>query len=254
MQLSASRLKWITSLQQKKFRDEERVFLAEGKKVIGDLVKNGWKPQYIVVEEGKEELFPEVKAWNAEIAAADAIRMKKISSLATPPGIVAVFPLPDARPEEAELSSPVCLLLDGIGDPGNMGTILRTAHWFGVTEIFLAHHCTDPFAPKVVQATMGSLAKVKLYTISDDNAFAERVKQKGMPVCVADMAGKPFREAAVQNSTLLVLGSESHGVSKDWKDRATTVLQIPPVHASDHPESLNVAVSAAILLSHLCAR
>jgi len=253
MQLSASRLKWIISLQQKKFREEHRVFVAEGKKVIGDLVENGWIPQYIVTGPELQDWADDRLGSTTDIAVADAMQMKKASGLSTPPGILAVFPVPLSS-DEISWTAPVCLLLDGIGDPGNMGTILRTAHWFGVRDIFLDHHCTDPFAPKVVQATMGSLAKVRLHTVADSLALAAEARSKGVDICFADMEGTDYRSLQRKDPLLLVLGSESHGVSEVWRAQAAFVASIPPADLSDHPDSLNVAVSASVLLSHFCCR
>lgn len=251
MQLSQARLKQLAALQQKKFRREAGLFVAEGQKVVGDLVQAGWMPEYVVTAPDQQEWARSLAGDTAELLTADERQFKKLSSLSTPPGMLAVFPIPQLMLEDAGLDGSVTLLLDGVADPGNMGTIIRTAHWFGVKEILLAGDCTDPFAPKVVQATMGSLAAVKLFTVKEPEILLKRLDGLKRPLLVADLGGISLTSLRPADYTpcVLVMGSESHGPGAVWREAASGCVHIA-AGSEDHPDSLNVAVSTGILLHH----
>lgn len=246
--LSASHLKSLTALQLKKCREEELRFVAEGKKVIGDLVKNGAVIEELIIGPGAD-----MEDWdfipNVQVYTATGVQMKKISSMKTPPDLVGVFSFTHPVLEEVELAD-VSLVLDGISDPGNMGTMIRTAHWFGIRNIFLLHHCTDPYAAKVVQATMGSLAAVTLVE-PEDAAFENWLYERGVTLLAADMAGEDYTGFKPVFPVALVIGSESHGVRDLWKQKAAHRLTISPADEHHHPESLNASVAAALLMSRL---
>lgn len=228
--ISKAQAKWIKSLQLKKYRDEEDVFVAEGSKCVGDL-QTHFKLRLLVDEQ-------------------DPLRAS-VSSLKTPQGPLAVFEKPHYPvPEPKELS----LVLDGVQDPGNVGTIIRTCDWFGIRHIYCSPACADCFAPKVVQATMGALGRVQVHYI-DLEPFLQSQLLK-LPIYGTLLEGEPIHYLPQLRPTfrsepgLIIMGSEGNGISEALRPLITYPLLIPSYPADcETSESLNVAIATAIVLS-----
>lgn len=251
MELSQNKLKYLVSLQQKKFREEYHVFIAEGVKVVNDLIQFGMIPSIIAYNPAMHNLsdFGQTHAF-CEYYTTNSIQDKKISLLATPPGVIAVFPIPDISPNLGPEKPPFVFLLDNLQDPGNVGTIIRTAHWFGIRDIYITAGSVEVFNPKVVQSSMGSLAAVRVHLIENE-MFKEQLVELGYAIYVTDMEGDAVSKADLSGHICIVMGSESHGVSGFWRQYAVKKLTIPAVNPANKPESLNVATSAAILMNLL---
>ena len=239
--LSKSRLKYIQSLHHKKFRDENRAFLAEGTKMVEEALQfaaDALLEAYATPEWLSEHahIFKQAAVTCQEVSEAD---MQRMSSLHTPPGVLMLLRMP----EPAVHAFPgLTLLLDGVQDPGNLGTIIRTADWFGIRHIVCGTGTADVFNPKVVQATMGSIFRVQLIyrpLLNFLDAHAET------PVVVAHLDGQTLPKTALPLPAFLVIGNESKGVSDVITDRASLKISIP---GSGQTESLNAAVAAAILM------
>lgn len=228
--VSKAQIKQVRSLQQKKFRNSLGLFVAEGHKCIEELQKSFTL----------EYLFSADNATETEIA--------QMSSLRTPQGLIGVF----AMPAYAPVSSPeqtLTLALDGIQDPGNLGTIIRTADWFGIRNVYCSHDTADCFSPKVVQATMGALARVRIDYL-DLQSF---LSQAGVPVYGTLLNGRNmYKPGAIADKSqgIIVMGNEGNGISSAIRSLITHPLLIPsfPV-GSDTSESLNVAIATAITLA-----
>lgn len=228
--ISKAQAKWIKSLQLKKYRDEEDVFVAEGSKCVGDL-QTHFKLRLLVDEQ-------------------DPLRAS-VSSLKTPQGPLAVFEKPHYPvPEPTELS----LVLDGVQDPGNVGTIIRTCDWFGIRHIYCSHACADCFAPKVVQATMGALGRVQVHYIDLEHFLQSQLLK--LPIYGTLLEGEPIhylpqlRPAFRSEPGLIIMGSEGNGISEALRPLITYPLLIPSYPADcETSESLNVAIATAIVLS-----
>jgi len=239
-------VKYIQSLGQKKFRDEEAVFIAEGPKIINELLGDAAsKPEAIyATREWIEEDMPAVKATDPynviEIEQSD---LERASFLQAPNRVLGLFKKPVYA--NLDFTHTVSLMLDGIQDPGNLGTIIRIADWFGITNIACSKDCADAFAPKVVQATMGSIARVKLiYT-----DLVELVNQMpSIPLYAATLNGDSIRNRQPVREGILVIGNESKGVSTALLTYCQHRITIPRIGSA---ESLNAAVATGIILSHL---
>ncbi|MBX2887487.1 MAG: RNA methyltransferase [Ferruginibacter sp.] len=239
--LSKSVIKYIQSLQQKKFRDEHKVFVAEGTKVVGDLIKhNAFQLQAVYCLSSfyfkYKEMLPE-----DQVHLINEQELEKIAHLHTPNEVVAIFYQCSVQ-QVKEISGSITLLLDDIRDPGNLGTIIRTADWFGIKNIVCSKSCVEMYNPKVVQSTMASLGNVNiLYT-----NLEEWIKQHpNIPLYAATLYGESLNEKTAVKEALLLIGNESKGISSSL---------IPLVH---HPvmikgfgnaESLNAAIAAGILI------
>ena len=230
--LSKAQVKWVRSLQQKKNRDAEGVFVAEGEKCVNDL----------------REAFQLVLLATPENAS--PVEIEQMSSLRTPQGTIAVFRKPIAH-TPYPLSS-LILALDGVQDPGNLGTIIRTCDWFGIHDILCSRDTADCFNPKVVQATMGALARVRLHYV-DLPATLAQLHQQGLPLYGTLLEGRNMYEAnaiADRHQGVIIMGNEGNGISPQVRQLITHPLFIPS-YPADMPtsESLNVGIATAIVLS-----
>lgn len=230
--LSKAQVKWVRSLQQKKNRDAEGVFVAEGEKCVNDL-RGAFQLVLLATPEN-----------------ASPVEIEQMSSLRTPQGTIAVFRKPIAH-TPYPLSS-LILALDGIQDPGNLGTIIRTCDWFGIHDILCSRDTADCFNPKVVQATMGALARVRLHYV-DLPATLAQLHQQGLPLYGTLLEGRNMYEAnaiADRHQGVIIMGNEGNGISPQVRQLITHPLFIPS-YPADMPtsESLNVGIATAIVLS-----
>lgn len=231
--LSKNQIKNITRLKQKKYRQQEGLFIAEGGKVIKEFLNSTFK---------LVDLFT-TETFNVEnesiISEAD---LKKISCLTTPNTALAIFKIPNAK---ALKNEGLILALDDIRDPGNLGTIIRLCDWFGIKQLVCSLKTVDCYNPKVVQATMGSLTRVKI-VYTDLSAYLKAIN---LPVFGAFMDGKNVYQTNLPKAGILVLGNEANGISSIIETCVTDKISIPRFGDLQATESLNVATAGAILLS-----
>lgn len=243
--LSKNRLKVIKSLRSKKGRTKHRRFIVEGVKPVDEVLSSPLKVETVLYSEG---LRPE-KAGYGDAFLTDNATLNELSQLSTPPGILAVVEFPDWYDHvtpDVLLATPHLLYLDGIRDPGNLGTIIRTADWFGFKAIILSEDCVDPLNPKVVQAAMGSIFRLPCFTDTLSRIQAQAPKA----VYGLDLSGESIYTAEL-NDGYFVIGSESHGIREETRVQMTSTLNIPGTGGA---ESLNAAVSAAVLMSEISRR
>lgn len=217
----------------------EGCFIAETPKVVEEFLRSGYIiDQWIATEE-----YQAPAGLSISPTRVSSQELKSASRLQSPNGTLAVFQIP--KIEESN-NADFILALDGVRDPGNMGTIIRLADWFAIDAIYLSEDCVEVWNPKVVQSTMGSLARVQP-VVSDLVKLAESWKGQGGQVWVADMEGSSLYESSFDSKTMLVMGNEANGPSQAIKELAQA-LTIPRFN-SDGAESLNVAMATAIILS-----
>ncbi len=244
--LSKNKIKYIRSLEQKKNRRQGNAFIAEGHKTVGDLLLAGFKPLLIVhTEEWKTPIsIPN----NTEILQVSAEGLRKASLLLHPQQVIAVFELPctNSYLTSFAASKDLILCLDGIQDPGNLGTIIRTADWFGIKHIVCSQQTVDAFSPKVVQATMGSIARVSVH-YTDLTSFLKSLPED-TPVYGTFLDGKNLYTEQLKPNGVIVMGNEGKGISSEIGKLVTHRLLIPPHPAdADTAESLNVSIATAII-------
>lgn len=232
--ISKNKIKWIRSLRLKKNRDAEQLFVVEGAKMVQEIIDQFPKHIECLVSTEKEFHF------EGRIYFAESNIMKEITALKTASSVLAVVKMPKIKLEDKGFM----LAIDGIQDPGNMGTIIRTADWFGVTSIICSNETVDIFNPKVIQSSMGSLFRVSCQYL-DLKTF---LSQTDRPIYGALMEGKSINEVSLASNGILVLGNEGNGVSESILEEITVPIHIP---GKGGAESLNVAVAAGILISRL---
>jgi TrmH family RNA methyltransferase len=240
--LGKAKAKYIQSLGQKKHRDEDGLFIAEGPKIVAELLQSSpqnVKEVYSVKEWLKEnEGHPQKKIF-VEVSEEE---LEKLSQLKTPHQVVAVVKKFDAEKDIA-VKGKISLVLDAIQDPGNLGTIIRIADWFGVSQIICSNDCADMYNPKVVQATMGSIARVKVFYTDVEDWLKQ---QKDIRVYAAMLGGKDVTKMNGLKEGLIIIGNESKGISEEILALVNEKITIP---GKGQAESLNAAVAAGIILS-----
>lgn len=246
--LSKSKLKFFASLQLKKFRQSEQLYLAEGKKVLEEALKSGLLPELVVV---REDLLPSFDKLleslpKDRLLLASAKDLSRLSSQKNPEGISSIFPFPEAPryyfgPAETPPQGPA-LLLHQVRDPGNLGTLIRTADWFGFKTIVCSTDCAELFNPKVIRSSMGSAFRLQIHYYEDFNDF---LSAQASQIWVADMDGNNPRKLELPQRPYILLGNEAKGIPEEIKNLdGLESISIPQNGAA---ESLNVAIAGGIL-------
>ncbi|MGY8938540.1 MAG: TrmH family RNA methyltransferase [Flavobacteriales bacterium] len=237
MGISKSQLKLITSLSQKKYRQKHNLFIAEGIKVVNELLNSSFEVELIFCTNDFQTTLPENK-----ITRVSETELKKISTLKSPNKVLSLFKIPEEKPIQ---NSGLILALDAINDPGNLGTIIRLCDWFGIAQLVCSKNTVDCYNQKVVQASMGSLTRIKIQYLDLKNYFSESL----LPTFIADMNGENVYQTVLPKEGILILGNEANGVSEEIKKKIKHKISIPRFGETQKTESLNVATAAAILIS-----
>lgn len=262
--ITKSQVKYIQSLGHKKFRDEEGVFVVEGPKIVGELLQapgmrlrqlyalKEWASagsNHLPVSGAANHRTPGVANHMASGSAnpvtveVSSSELERLSGLSTPNQVLAVFEKPSFPPPD--FGAGLSLVLDGIQDPGNLGTIVRIADWFGIQRVLCTADSADVFNAKAVQSTMGSISRVPVVYANPEDIL---LRYPGLPVYAAVLEGKELYKAERISRGWIVIGNESKGIRPALMEHATNRITIPRVGQA---ESLNAAVATGIILSHL---
>lgn len=242
MALSKNRIKYIHSLELKKNRKAERVFLAEGPKLVGDLL--GHFPCRFLVAT-PEWLSQHVHLPVEDVSQVSNEDLSRASLLKTPQQVLAVFEQPEYDTDISVINHSLCLALDDVQDPGNLGTIIRLADWFGIEHIFSSPNTVDVYNPKTIQATMGGIARVKLHYTPLPQLISGLTDT---PVYGTFLDGKNMYTQQLSSSGLIVMGNEGNGIGPEVEQLINRKLYIPNYPAErETSESLNVAIATAIV-------
>lgn len=231
--VTKNQIKLIKSLHQKKFRKEVGAFIVEGSKPVEELLNSTFEVMETYAQGELLEQFPGA----TEVSKAD---MERMTALKTAPGVLAMVRIPSWTYSEEKGA---IIALDGVADPGNLGTLIRTADWFGITQLVCSEDTVDEFNPKTVQASMGSLFRVRLYRCN----LPLWLSEQGLKVYGLDMAGESLY-GHQQERAVYVLGKESTGLSEAVRAELTNTINIP---GKGMAESLNVGIAGALLMSEL---
>lgn len=238
--VSKNQIKLISSLQQKKQRIAHQLFIAEGIKGVQELLDAHFELDHLYTTQNDFETVS--NSLKTVVSEAD---LKKISALATPNTCLAVFRIPK---EKEIVASGLIVALDDVRDPGNLGTILRLCDWFGIQQLICSKETVDIYNPKVVQATMGSIARVNVSYVD----LKDFLKTTSIPVFGTFMNGDNIYKASLPQEGIIVMGNEANGISSELEKIIKNRLTIPRFGAIQKTESLNVATATAIVLSEFC--
>lgn len=248
--ISKNKIKFIISLQKKKVRDEEKLYVIEGDKLVREFLNAGVKISLLAAKnEFLGSLAPELIQFVKEIEEVSYEDLKHISTLKTPHNALAVVHMPTHEMKMAEIINQFCLALDFVQDPGNMGTIIRAAGWFGIKNIVCSMNCVDVYNPKVIQSGMGAMLHVNVYYQDLKNIFTFAT-QNFVPVFGTMLEGKSIYKHKLDNKGIILLGNESKGISAELIPFITEKIKIPKFsNATEGIDSLNVGMAASVVLS-----
>ncbi len=251
--ITRNKAKLISALRIPKYRKKHGLFVAEGTKLILELLQSTF---------GIDEIYATsdwIKQHREAFRHADhlVVRVEQkdidaVSSLSTPPDVLAIINMPEGEIEPIHFSSTPTIMLDGINDPGNLGSIIRSADWFGIPQIVCSENTVDAYHPKVVQASMGSIFRLRIYEA--DLVKVLRNKPDGVPVYGAFMDGTNIHQTRLDPTGIYIIGSESHGISNELSSLINERIAIPRHNSpgkTSETESLNAAVAAAIILAEM---
>jgi RNA methyltransferase, TrmH family len=253
--ISKNRIKYIQSLQVKKVRDEEQLYLIEGDKLVKEYLHSGIRLKFLAaVPEFIDLLLPREKASIDEIEPASIKDLERMSSLKTPHNAIAVVSFPVDLPDPLKINDSLLIALESVQDPGNLGTLIRAAAWFGFRYIVCSLNCADVYNPKVIQASMGAMLNVTVF-YHDLARLLEEAGKKGLPVYGTYLEGESVYASKLGNRGIILFGNESRGISDDLLPFITTRLLIPKFSSSNHGvESLNVGMAASVIFSEFARR
>ena len=237
--LSKNQVKLIQKLHQKKYRNELKLFIVEGKKSINEFLQAGYTPQLLIATEAFTTSVPQHL-----ITPVSKDELRKVSTLQNPDEGLAVFEQPKHK---GILQEGVIVALDNVQDPGNLGTIIRLCDWFGVETLLCNTQTVDCYNPKVVQASMGSLTRVAVHYFD----LAAFLTTTALPVYTMDLEGENLYTATFPKDCILILGNEANGISSEVRALSNEVITIPRFSKHQRTESLNVAMAGAIILSEV---
>ena len=241
--MTKAEIQFVRSLADKRTRDEERLFIAEGDKLISEIIASGWEVRHLYALEGHfegqaEQISPK--------------EMERISQLKTANTVLAVVELPRHSLAKAQPAKNLVLALDRVQNPGNLGTIIRLADWFGISDIVCSEESADCFNPKVVQATMGAILRVRVHYTNLSQWLAAQHNTK---IYGTFLEGENIYSTQLDKSGVIVMGNEGQGISTEVAETVTSKLLIPPYPADRcGSESLNVAVATAVICSEFRRR
>ena len=236
MSLSKNQLKLITSLNQKKYRTANHLFVAEGTKIVNEFLNSNFELEHLFCVDN--DLYKNLE----KVTEISETELKKISALVTPNNVLALFKIPPITPS---LKTGLIVALDDINDPGNLGTIIRLCDWFGVDQLICSTNTVDCYNQKVVQSSMGSLARVSIIYAD----LEDYLQKANLPKYAAVMDGENVYKSNLPKNAVLVMGNEANGIRKSILKLITNTISIPRFGPLKQTESLNVATATAILLS-----
>ncbi len=251
--LSKNKIKQIQSLNRKKNREESGLFLVEGNKMVEEAIHSDFKVETLVCTSGFLRNHPEIHSSIPELIETDNESIQKASLLQHSQDSLAIVHIPVLPDDLPNMEDELILALDFIQDPGNLGTILRIADWFGIRNVICSENTVDIFNPKVVQASMGAIFRVKTRHIPL-NGFLKHAIEKRVPVYGTFLEGRNIYTERLTRNGILVMGNEGNGISDEVTALVNQKICIPSFSSGMGSESLNVAIAAAICCSEFRRR
>jgi RNA methyltransferase, TrmH family len=248
--LTKNRIKHLASLSLKKYRESEGLFLAEGDKIVSEMLLAEDSHLQPVELFATEEYLNKFKSTltGLLITPVTPLELKKISVLSAPNKAVLLLKTPSFKPEPDIISNALTLALEDIRDPGNLGTIIRSADWFGIRDIFCSHGSVDAFNPKTIQSTMGAISRVRVHYTDLSKEISFYKSEYNLDIIGAMLDGIEIGNKAFSERAMIVFGNESHGISPSIGKLLTEAVKIPSFYPEgESSESLNVASSVAIM-------
>lgn len=252
MMLSKSLIKIYSSLYKKKNRAEHGIFIVEGTKCVSDTLSYFSLEALIATQKWIDANYLICKKYTNCLYLSSARDIERISSLSTSTEVIAVYKIPEYIIDINDINENLTIMLDGVQDPGNLGTIIRVADWFGINQIIASKDTVDVFNPKTIQATMGAISRVKVFYVDTIDFIREH---KYLPVYGTLLNGKNIYESTLSDKGIIIFGNEGKGISQELRTLIDKPLLIPPYPGGkEGSESLNVGIATAITISEFRRR
>jgi RNA methyltransferase, TrmH family len=255
--LTKADIKELKSLQQKKYRDDQECFLIEGKRSVEEAINYNHGIELVLMSyymaDKNETLIKKLDNLSIRYEILNAKEIDSISDVQNSQGIVAkvnYLDQTDFQLDDGKKTSFRIIILDAVADPGNMGTIIRTADWFGIDGIIACNSSVDIYNPKVVRSTMGSLLHIPIIISTNAQTCIKKLKDENFKIFAADLEGSTYNKIGYPLRTAIVFGNEAHGISAEISEYIDQKITIP---RKGNAESLNVAISAGIIMEHICS-
>jgi RNA methyltransferase, TrmH family len=248
--ISKNKIKFLISLQKKKVRDQEHLFVIEGDKLVREFLTADFPVKMLLSKpEFRNSLLPELIKNVNDIEDVSYDELKQISTLKTPHNALAVVSMPETEMNISEVFRHICVALDFVQDPGNLGTIIRAAAWFGIKNIVCSGDCVDVYNSKVIQSSMGALLHVNVF-YSDLKSFLTAATNHQVPVFGTLLEGESIYDHKLDNKGIILLGNESRGISCELFPFISEKIRIPKFSgAKAGIDSLNVGMAASVVFS-----
>ncbi len=254
--ISKSQIKFINSLRIKKYRKEHGLFIAEGDKLVEEILHSSLKVNSLFAAESWiKSNQADIQDLEIKIFSIKEAELKKVSSLTTPNQILAIVHIPKYTYDRNDLINNISLALDDVQDPGNLGSIIRIADWFGISDIFCSYNCVDAFNPKVIQSSMGSVCRVRLHYVALGELLKSYSDDEDFKIYGTLLEGESIFESDLSDSGIIIFGNESSGISEELLPYIHRKLFVPHYSRSGESiDSLNVSMAAAIVCSEFRRR
>jgi TrmH family RNA methyltransferase len=249
--LSKAEIKCLSRYKQSKFRNQDNLFVVEGEKMLLELLESEYDIQAIYAIDKwieKNKAIIQTKGIANRIIEIDEDDLERISLLSTPNQVYSLVKIPQEN--FSNQTKGLTIVLDGIKDPGNLGTIIRLADWFAIEQIICSLDCVDLYNPKTVQSTMGSIFRTKTTYVDLKSYFESLPKSTPIYGSIVE-GGESIYEKSFQKDSILVIGSESHGISQEIRKYINQNITIPRFRTDNKPESLNASIATAIIISEI---
>jgi TrmH family RNA methyltransferase len=248
--VSKSKMNFIISLQKKKVREEEKLYIIEGDKLVKEFLMAKVDVKTLIAKPEFLNSLPLVhKQGIGEVILASYDELKKMSTFRTPQNALAVIQMPEVSSDQVDLEKSLTVALDCVQDPGNLGTIIRSAAWFGIKNIYCSNDCVDVYNPKVIQATMGAILHVNVF-YTDLRSLFEITSKNKIRIFGALIEGESIYSYKLENHGIILLGNESKGISEELMPYITDMIMIPKLaNSKSGIDSLNVSMAASVIFS-----
>lgn len=249
--LSKAEIKRLNRYKQSKFRNQDGLFVVEGEKMLEELLQSDYNIQSIYATAPwiqKNTSLIQLKGVANKVVEISEEDLNKISLLSTPNQVYSLVKIPQEN--FSNQTKGLTIVLDGIKDPGNLGTIIRLADWFAIEQIICSLDCVDLYNPKTVQSTMGSIFRTKTTYVDLKSYFESLPKFTPIYGSIVE-GGESIYEKSFQKDSILVIGSESHGISQEIRKYINQNITIPRFRTDNKPESLNASIATAIMISEI---
>jgi TrmH family RNA methyltransferase len=250
--LSKNKIRFINSLQKKKVRDDEQLYVIEGDKIVKEFIAARMPVKYIFAKPEFLKTLPLLPE-GVEATEISYDELKLVSTLKTPHNALAIIGMQEIKLDIPSVTAEICCALDSIQDPGNLGTIIRAAAWFGIKNIICSPDSVDVYNPKVVQSTMGAVLHVNVY-YNDLNEFLSEAVGAGIKVFGTLLNGKSIYSHPLSGNGIILLGNESRGITAGLLPMITDSIMIPGAGNKPGIDSLNVGMAASVVFSEFSRR